>query len=72
LVPINTSFEVLWKDAHVTPAKDLRKLSQYARAYAAATIDKAIEVQQPLREKYDRIRHLKENLENENQGIVQQ
>jgi len=62
----------LWRAAQVTPAEDLGKLSQYAGAYSSATIDKATKLQQLLWEKYDRIRHLEQSLENEKQGIVQQ
>lgn len=72
LVPTNTSFQVLWKDAQVTLAKDLGRLSQYGGAYVSAKIGKAKEVKQLRREKDGRIRNLEENLENEKQGIIQQ
>jgi len=65
LVPGNASFQVLWKDTQVTPAKDLGRLSQYAGAYASATIDKALEVQHILREKDEKIRQLEKSLESE-------
>ena len=38
------SIDVLWKDSSDDPTKHLTKLSQYAGAYATATVDKAIEV----------------------------
>jgi len=41
---------VVWKE-EFDPSDDLTKLSQYAGAYSAATMDKALEVSNLLREK---------------------
>ena len=41
---------VVWKE-EFDPSDDLTKLSQYAGAYSAATMDKASEVTNMLREK---------------------
>lgn len=41
---------VVWKE-ELSPSDDLKKLSQYARAYSAATMDKASEVSSLLKEK---------------------
>ena len=41
---------VVWKE-EFDPFDDLTKLSQYARAYSTATIDKALEVNNILKEK---------------------
>jgi len=43
----------------------LTKLSQYAGAYTTATIDKAIEVNQSIKEKDQRITQLEEQLAKE-------
>ena len=43
---------VVWKNTKVNPSEDLTKLSQYAGAYSAATIDKSTEVTQLLKQKY--------------------
>ena len=48
---------VVWK-AEVNPSEDLTKLSQYARAYTSVTMDKAIEVTHPMREKDQKITQL--------------
>lgn len=42
---------VVWKE-ELNPSDDLTKLSQYVRAYSAATMDKASEVSSLLKEKY--------------------
>jgi len=47
--------DVLWKDPNSNPTENLTKLSQIAGAYASATIDKASEVQQLLKEQEDQI-----------------
>ena len=54
----NDSFEVIWKDSQATPAEDLERLSQFTMAYVSTIIDKAYEVQQLLKEKYERIMEL--------------
>ena len=47
--------DVLWKDPNSNPTENLTKLSQIAGAYASATIDKASEVHQLLKEQEDQI-----------------
>lgn len=44
---------VVWRE-EVSPFDDLTKLSQYARAYTATTMDKALEVSNLLKEKFKR------------------
>jgi len=41
LVSNETPFQVLWKGAQTTPNEELKRLSQFAGAYASATIDRA-------------------------------
>jgi len=55
LVLGNVSFEVIWKYDQATPADNLGRLSQFVGAYSSATNYKTSEVQQLLREKYERI-----------------
>lgn len=47
--------DVLWQDPTTDPTDNLTKLSQITGAYASATIDKASEVHQLLKEKEDQI-----------------
>ena len=42
---------IVYKYAEVNPSEDLTKLSQYAGAYSAATIDKASEFSQLVKQK---------------------
>ena len=58
--------DVLWKDPTSNPTKNLTKLSQIAGAYASATIDKASEVQQLLKEWEDKIQVLQQQLQQAN------
>jgi len=51
---------VLWQDLTTNPTENLTKLSQIARAYASANIDKASKVQQILKEKEDQIQVLQQ------------
>jgi len=46
--------DILWQDPTTNPIENLTKLSQIAGAYASATIDKASEVQQLLKERKTR------------------
>ena len=62
---------VVWKDSEVNPLKDLTKLSQYAGAYTAATIDKASEVSHLMKEKYQKISLLEEKETTDQQRITQ-
>jgi len=57
--------DIVWKDLPMDPSKNITRLSQFAGAYAMATIDKAIEVQIPLREKEQNIFLLEQQLEQE-------
>ena len=61
----NESIDVLWKDPLVDPTKNLTKLSQFAGAYATATVDKATEVKMSLKHKGDRIQELERLLDQE-------
>lgn len=47
----NEPMDIVWKDSPMDPSENLTKLSQFARAYATATIDKATKVQMFLKEK---------------------
>jgi len=47
----NEPMDIFWKDIPSIPTENLTKLSQFAGAYAIATIDKAIEVYILLRER---------------------
>ena len=58
--------DVLWQDPTINPTKNLTKLSQIVGAYASATIDKASEVQQLLKEKEDYIQVLQQQLQQAN------
>lgn len=62
LLPQKTSqaspFEVLWKGTSTASADELGKLTQFISAYASATMDKAIEVQELLREEDEKIASL--------------
>ena len=51
---------IVWKNTKVNPSEDLTKLSQYAGAYSAATIDKAFEVTQMMKQKDVQIAMLEE------------
>ena len=44
--PQEEFMNIVYKNTEVNPSEDLTKLSQYAGAYSAATIDKAVEVYQ--------------------------
>lgn len=52
---------VVWKE-EFDPSDDLTKLSQYAGAYSTATMDKALEVTNLLREKDQAITSLQAQL----------
>jgi len=61
---------VLWKE-EFDPSNDLTKLSQYAGAYSAATIDKASEVSNLLKEKDQEIFSLQSQLSEARQKTKQ-
>lgn len=58
--------DVLWKDPASNPTENLTKLSQITGAYASATIDKASEVQQLLKEHENQIQVLQLQLQQAN------
>lgn len=62
LLPQKTSqaspLEVLWKGTSTAPSDELGKLTQFISACASATMDKAIEVQELLREEDEKIASL--------------
>jgi len=58
--------DVLWKDPTSNPTENLTKLSQIIGAYASATIDKASEVQQLLKQREDQILVLQLQLQQAN------
>lgn len=62
---INESVDILWKDPLADPTKHLTKFSQFAGAYATATIDKATEVKILLKQKVDKIQELERLLDDE-------
>ena len=57
--------EVIWKDTPIDPSKNITKLSQFAGAYATATIDKETEFWLLLKEKEERVQLLEQKLEQE-------
>ena len=61
---------VLWKE-EFNPCEDLTKLSQYAGAYSAATIDKASDVSNLLKEKDQTIVSLQSQVSERQQKIEQ-
>ena len=64
--------EVFWKDSKVDHYDGLTRLNQFTRAYASATIDKAFEVQQLIKENDERIIQLEHELQAEKHNINQQ
>ena len=59
-VPQDESMNVIWKESEVNPSEDLTKLSQFAGAYRATTIDKETKVNQLVKEKDQKIKQLEE------------
>lgn len=57
--------DVFWKDTPIDPSKNLKKLSRFTRAYAFATIGKAEEVRNLIKEKEEIIRKLEDQLTRE-------
>ena len=62
---------IVWKNTEVNPSEDLTKLSQYAGTYSAATIDKASEVTQMMKQKEVQIAMLEEQAIENQQKIMQ-
>lgn len=58
--PGNELMDIVWKDILSNLAKNLTRLSQFTGAYAIATMDKATKISILLREKDDKIVHLKQ------------
>ena len=50
-----TSFGFLWKGYFFTPTEELGKLYKFTEYYASDTIEKAVEVQELLKDKEDNI-----------------
>jgi len=57
--------DIVLKDLPMDPSENLTRLSQFVGAYATKNIDKATEVQIPLREKEKNIMLLEQQLEQE-------
>ena len=55
----------------MNPSEDLTKLSQYAGAYSAATVDKAVEVSQLITRKDLHIASLQEQAKESQQQITE-
>ena len=62
---------IVYKNAEVNPSEDLTKLSQYAGAYSAATIDKAAEVSQLMTQKDLHLALLEKQASENQQKIAQ-
>jgi len=62
LVPRNTTFEVLWKSSQTIPVEELVRLTQFTGDYAPATMDKATDIQQLLKEEDDMIMQLEQGV----------
>ena len=60
----------VYKNVEVNPSEDLTKLSQYAGAYSDATIDKASEVSQLMKQKDLQIAMLEEQVTEHQQKLV--
>lgn len=62
---------IVYKNAKVDPYEDLTKLSQYAGAYSAATIEKYSKVTQLVKQKDVQISILEEQVAGNQQNIIQ-
>lgn len=60
LSPEAEQLEVLYWDPTIDPTENLTKLSQITGSYASATIDKASEVQQLLKDREEQIQILQQ------------
>jgi len=69
--PQEEFMNIVYKNTEVNPSEDLTKLSQYAGAYSAATIDKAAEVSQLMTQKDLHIAFLEEQANESQQKIAQ-
>ena len=70
--PTDESVDVLWKDSSDDPTEHLTKLSQYAGAYATATVDKATEVRILLKQKEAKVQELEQLLNEEKAKSIEQ
>ena len=61
----------VWKNNEVNPSEDLTRLSQYVGAYSAATIEKASEVTQIMKQKDLYIAILEEQATKNQKNIMQ-
>lgn len=61
----NEPMDIVWKDSPIDPSENLTRLSQFARAYASTTIDKATDVKIFLKEKENKILLLEQHLQQE-------
>lgn len=57
--------EVVWKDTPIDPSENVTSLSQFAGAYATTIIDKVTEVIILIKDKYEIIQQLEQQLEHE-------
>ena len=71
LVSQGELLNIFYKNAEVDPSKDLTKLSQYASAYSVATIDKASEVSQLVKQKDIQIAIFEEQVAGDQQKLIQ-
>lgn len=62
LSPKAEQLHVLWRDPTTDPTENMTKLSQSTGAYASATIDKASEVHQLLKDREEQIQVLQQEL----------
>lgn len=69
VIPSDEPMDIVWKDTPIDPSENLKKLSQFAGAYASTTIDKAVEVRQLLREKEEMIMQLEQQYSEERKSI---
>ena len=61
---------IVWKNTEVNPSEDLTKFSQYVGAYSEATIDKASEVVEMMKQKDLQIAMLEEQATENQQNIM--
>ena len=69
--PEEEFMNIVYNNTEVNPSEDLTKLSQYAGAYSATTVDKAVEVSQMMTQKDLHIASLEEQAKESQQKITQ-
>ena len=67
-----TSMQLTWKGTQSTPGKELSRLSQFAGAYAEATIHKATNIESLIMEKGKKMTRMEQSFFNEKQRIEQE